>query len=318
MTDISLTIFKNLYDTATDKVMELDSFDDLEDLLYQLSSVERNGKKDSYLISPACYADGTNRRANENVTHWSAWAAMDVDDHDFGSENLKKDLISKYPHYNFVCYSTASSRRDHPKFRMVFPMSGPVESDKIRHFWYALNRELSDIGDPQTKDLSRMYYIPATYSGAYNFIFSHRDGSVIVPSDLMAKHKYVETRSSAKNFLDRLPEAMQNEIIKHRKNSMERKSNVRWTSYRDCPFVNHHLINDYKAIAHIDNSGRYAMIYKIMASIATSAVKQGYPITSSEIVSLIRELDMETSRRYENRALDVEADRALEFAYRNL
>ena len=318
MSDVSLTLFNSIFDNKTDKSMSLSSFEEFETLLYNLSNVPRESKRDSHLISPACYKQGTNRRCNANVSHWSAWAAMDVDDHDFGSENLKKDLISRYPHYNFVCYSTASSRRDHPKFRMVFPLSGPVESDKIRHFWYALNRELSDIGDPQTKDLSRMYYIPATYSGAYNFIFSHRDGSVIVPSDLMAKHKYVETRSSAKNFLDRLPEAMQNEIIKHRKNSMERKSNVRWTSYRDCPFVNHHLINDYKAIAHIDNSGRYAMIYKIMASIATSAVKQGYPITSSEIVSLIRELDMETSRRYENRALDVEADRALEFAYKNM
>ena len=55
-----------------------------------------------------------------------------------------------------------------------------------------------------------------------------------------------------------------------------------------------------------------------MVSVATNAVRDGYAISTSEIVSLIRELDMETTQRYQTRALDVEADRALEFAYRNM
>jgi len=163
-----------------------------------------------------------------------------------------------------------------------------------------------------------MYYIPAEYAGAYNFIFSNHSGSVINPRSLMSKHEYIETRSTAKNFLDRLPKAMQDEIVRHRRESMERKNDVRWSGYRDCPFVNKNLIQEYKAIAHVDNSGRYAMIYKIMVSIATNAVRDGYAITNKEIVNLIHELDMETTQRYQNRRLDIEADRALEFAYRNL
>jgi hypothetical protein len=318
MSDVSLTLFNSIFDNKTDKRMALSNFLEFESLLYKLSEIPRQSKRDSHLISPACYKEGTNRRCNDNVSHWSAWAAMDVDDHDFSSENLENELASRFGHYNYVCYSTASSRSDHPKFRLVFPLSSTVESHSIRHFWYALNRELGHLGDPQTKDLSRMYYIPATYAGAYNFIFSHKSGSDIDPSDLMRKHEYVETRSTAKSFLDRLPEAMQKEILQYRKDSMERSTNVRWSGYRDCPFVNKNLIQDYKAIAYIDNSGRYAMIYKIMVSIATNAVRDGYAITTKEIVDLIRELDMETSQRYAHRRLDIEADRALEFAYRNL
>jgi len=315
---IELTIFENLYDNKTDKQLQLSDFAEFEHLLYKMSEIPRKGKRDSQLISPACYKEGTNRRCNENVSHWSSWAAMDVDDHDFTSENLENELVNRFGHYNYICYSTASSQRSLPKFRMVFPLSKNIGGSRIRHFWYALNRELGEIGDPQTKDLSRMYYIPASYDGAYNFIFSNRGGSDINPISLMSKHEYIETRSTAKNFLDRLPEEMQRQILEHRKNSMERKSNVRWTGYRDCPFVNPHLINDYKAIAHIDNSGRYAMIYKIMVSIASNAIRDGYAITSDEIVGLIRELDMETSQRYTKRPLNVEADRALEFAYRKL
>ena len=318
MSDISLTLFNSIFDNKTDKNMHLSNFEEFESLLYKLSRIPRSSKRDSHLISPACYEEGTNRRCNDNVTHWSAWAAMDVDDHDFSAENLENELFDRYGNYNYVCYSTASSSRDLPKFRLVFPLSSTVNGDRIRHFWYALNRELGDIGDPQTKDLSRMYYIPAEYAGAYNFIFSNHSGSVIDPRSLMSKHEYIETRSTAKNFLDRLPKAMQEEIVRHRRESMERRTDVRWSGYRDCPFVNKNLIQEYKAIAHVDNSGRYAMIYKIMVSIATNAVRDGYAITNKEIVNLIHELDMETTQRYQNRRLDIEADRALEFAYRNL
>lgn len=313
-----ITIFDNLFDNKTDKQMMFSDFNQFENLLYKLSEIPRKSKRDSHLISPACYKEGTNRRCNENVSHWSTWAAMDVDDHDFTPEDFKNELIDSYGHYRFICYSTASSRNVLPKFRLVFSLSEIVQSNQIRHFWYALNKELNGIGDPQTKDLSRMFYIPGYYASADNFIFSSNSSCDINPKDLINKYPYIETKSSSKHFLDRLPQAMQKAVIEHRKNSMARSNEIRWTGYRDCPFVNQNLIKEYKSIAHIDNSGRYAMIYRIMASIATSAIKQGYPITSDEIVSLIQELDMETSRRYTKRPLNVEADRALEFAYRKL
>ena len=89
---IELTLFRNLYDNKTDKRLELSDFSEFENLLYKLSSEKREGKRDSNLMSPACYTEGTNRRCNANVSHWSAWAAMDVDDHNFSSENLENEL----------------------------------------------------------------------------------------------------------------------------------------------------------------------------------------------------------------------------------
>jgi predicted nucleic acid-binding protein len=60
------------------------------------------------------------------------------------------------------------------------------------------------------------------------------------------------------------------------------------------------------------------MIYKIMTSIACNAIKRKYPITEYEIVDLVRNLDRDTSNRYATRHLNVEASRAIEFAYRNV
>jgi hypothetical protein len=54
-----------------------------------------------------------------------------------------------------------------------------------------------------------------------------------------------------------------------------------------------------------------------MVTIAMNAIKEKYPITTNEIVTLIKEIDNDTSRKYQHRALDVEANNALEFAYRN-
>ena len=311
--EVSATFFKSIYDNKTHKNMSFSGFPQFEEFLYKLSERKLEDKKAAQLISPATYIEDTTR-ANKNVVDWAGWAAMDVDDHEFKGD-LKDDLIRIYGKYYFVFYSTASSRESLPKFRLVFPLTERVRGDNIRHFWYALNTELQAIGDAQTKDLSRMYYIPGSYSGAFNFIFTNTSGSYINPQELMASHSYQEKKTGT--FLDRLPTEMQKSIIEYRKNKME-NTGVSWSNYEDCPFVNKNLIRDFKNIAYVDNTGRYAMVYKIMVSIASSAIKRQYPINTFEIVELIKQLDADTANRYENRPLNVEADRAIEFAYRNI
>jgi len=309
----SLTLFKSQFDNKTHKRIDFASFDELEMLLRNLSKQTKKGKKDAELISPAIYkADST--RSNANVLAWAGWCALDVDDFTFDGE-LEDVLRNKFGQYRYVCYSTASSTDDHPKFRLVFDIESEVSADVIRHFWFALNKEFGDLGDAQTKDLSRMYYIPADYANASNFFFTNSGDSLDAHS-IMARHPYSD-RSNARTFLERIPEELAKQVIEYRKSQLQ-NTHFSWSSYLNCPFVNKSLISEYRSIAHIDNSGRYAMIYKIMCSIASNAVKRGYPIQTPEIVDLIKQLDGDTSRRYEKRPLDIEADRAVEYAYRNL
>jgi len=312
--NISSTIFKSIFDNATHRKMDFEDFDAFESFLYKLSDIKRNGKKDAELISPATYQAGTTR-ANANVLAWAGWAAADVDDHEFKG-NLKDELYTNFGHYRYVCYSTASSTNSLPKFRLVFPLETHVESSRIKHFWHSLNTEIGRLGDTQTKDLSRMYYVPATYANSNNFIFSNLDGASINPYRLMDKHPYEEKKHSA-NFIDRLPAEIQKQIVSFRANQLE-KSNIHWDGYRDCPFVSKKLIDEYRTMAFTDGSGRYRMIYKIMSSIAISAIRRQYPITSYEIADIIRELDNDTARIYESRNLQVEADRAIEYAYKTV
>lgn len=318
----SLTVFKPprwwekeqrfVYDNKTHRRIDFDSWLKFQNFLYKLSERKLDGKQDAELITPAVFKPDTTR-GNANVLAWAGWAAVDVDDVTFDGD-LKDELYNRFGDYDYVCYSTASSSDALPKFRLVFNLTAEVEQSRIKHFWFALNKELGEIGDPQTKDLARMYYVPADYSSANNFIF-HNNGKPLDIDYLLAKWPY-DDRKDSKNFLDRLPEAWREQIMEYRKGRLD-NTNIVWSSYHDCPFVNKKLLQEYIMMSGTDGSGRYRMIYKLMISIAANAVEKQYPISAGQIVELIRQIDRETANLYENRPLDIEANNALEYAYKH-
>jgi len=302
---VSLTIFDSIYDNKTDKRMDYNSFDEFEQILYKLSeSTKYPTKKDAPLISPAVYLPDTTR-ANDNVTAWGGFGILDIDDFEGKMDNIEE----KYSQYRYVCYSTASSTVENPKFRLVFPLTSQIDKDDIKHFWYALNKEIGDIADAQTKDLSRMYYVPAKYKDSFNFIFSH-DGEIMNPQTLMEKHPYVKPNQT---MFDRFPPAIQEALLERKRNQLNNK-NFSWTSYRDCPFVNQKQIDDYKGIT---GTGWYAKMYEIMLTTAGNAMSKGYPITSKEIEYLCRDLDNDTGNWYSKRDFEKEAERAIDFVFKN-
>ena len=315
----SLTVFDSprwwakqqrfVYDNKTHRRFDFESWDKYVNFLRKLSERKLDTKQDANLITPAVFKPDTTRK-NDNVISWAGWAAVDVDDNIFEGD-LQQILKDKYGEYNYVCYSTASSTVNHPKFRLVFQLSDHVGHDRIRHFWYALNTMLDSIGDKQTKDFARMYYIPATYRDAHNFFFVNKG----VPLDvdvLLASHPYDDKRDS-KDFMDRLPPAWREQIIEYRKGKLDNTSYT-WSGYHDCPFWPKRLANEYVTIS---STGWYRQMYRIMIAIAGKAVQKGYPITATQIVQLCRQFDLETGNWYENRPMDVEANNALEYAYKN-
>lgn len=121
---ISLTLFKNIFDNKTNKRIDAPDFDAFERVLYDLSEKPFGSKEDAMLMSPAIYEKNTTRK-NDNVTEWAGWCAVDVDDYE-PKGDLEDDLVKRFATYRFVCYSTASSKIEQPKFRLVFPLRRPV------------------------------------------------------------------------------------------------------------------------------------------------------------------------------------------------
>ena len=301
-----------VYDNKTHRRVNINGgWKSFVDFFYKLSERQLASKQDAELISPAIFKPDSTRK-NENVIEWASWAAVDVDDLEYNGD-LYTYLVEQFGHYNWICYSTASSTETLPKFRLVFPLTKAVPNEQIKSFWYALQSELGDLGDKQTKDLSRMYYVPAQYSGANNFIYDYNKGNPVDPDELIFKYPMAQ-KATLNNFFDRLPEEMQKQIIEHRKSKLDNAS-IFWTSYKDCPFFPRKLEAEYRMIS---KTGWYRKMYQIMVAIAGNAVKKNYPITSAEISQLCRELDLDTGNWYENRPMDREADGAIEFIYRNL
>ena len=308
----SLTIFKSIFDNSTHRKMSFDGWDEFKELLLNLSKEDgykpkKDERKDgSPLISPAVY-DKDEKRRNVNVLCWGGWAAIDVDDYEC---NFEQALVV-FKDIKCVVYNSASSTKEKPKFRVIIPFTKTIEKDDIKHLWFALNKEFNSLGDPQTKDLSRMYYVPAQYPGAYSFIHCNDDADFLDVDLIMKKHPFIVPQENS--FRSKLSEEMKIKLMKYKSNQLNNTS-IAWSSYRDCPFVNKQLVNEYRVISE---TGWYSKLYSIMVSIAGSAIHKGYPITVNEIVKLAKDIDMDTGCWYKNRPLDIEAERALTFALQN-
>ena len=126
-------------------------------------------------------------------------------------------------------------------------------------------------------------------------------------------NKQIGSDKKAEQHTQVRQQTTQQAVVQHRKNQLT-NTDITWTSYNDCPFFPKRLGLEYRALT---GTGWYSKMYQIMVAIAGRAVERQYPITTKQIADLIREFDNDTGRWYENRPLEVEADRALEYVYKN-
>ena len=317
---IHATLFKSPYDNRTCNKVAFDNFEGFERWLYKLSEIpmmkpEKGEFIDVHhapLISPAMYDEPKSdaeedkvTRCNEAVVKWGRWAALDVDDF----EGTIDDIDTQGLHA--VIYSTASSKEDHLKFRMVFPITEEVYKDDLEDFWYALNRRNGCIGDEQVKDMSRMYYIPGHYPGAYNFIKT-------IPGDPIDAQTLIRDfpqplKERGDDIFSNLPSEMQREMLARRFDGLTK--DYTWTSYRDCPFVNRQQLREYRSIV---GTGWYHKLYGVMVSIACKAFKMQYMITADQIADLAAEIHLDTRGWPSKRNLKAEAERAIDFAVKQI
>ena len=67
----------------------------------------------------------------------------------------------------------------------------------------------------------------------------------------------------------------------------------------------------------VEHQADWTMGPRWRVATAGNAIKCGYPITAKQIADLCRQFDNENGMWYTNRPLEKEADRAVEYAYRN-
>jgi P4 family phage/plasmid primase-like protien len=143
--------------TPTRRVLTLDQLRTL------LGTHERRRDKDGRGWSGATYKPGTTR-ANANVTEWSV-AVGDLD-HLTGDDvlELRGRLVDLG--LGFILYSTYSSTDTDFCLRVVVPLTKPVAAAQYGQVWHRINATVfGGKNDPQTRDASRMSYLPAAPEG---------------------------------------------------------------------------------------------------------------------------------------------------------
>lgn len=299
-----------MFDNKTDNTVVFDSYKEFSTWLkklYQISTVKPIKDKPiefyhAPLISPAIYDNGQTR-ANSNVERWSKWAMLDID----VWKGSVEDIQTSFSDYEIIAYNTPSCKEDNVHFRLIVHLSREIDKKEFPHFWYALKKEIG-VGDEQTKDMARMFYVPGQYPGAYSFFFE-RAGKPLDPDEII--NKYPLPKQSSSDIMDYLDDDLKKELYSRR----IKNKNIKWSSYKDCPFINKELIAEYMMLS---GTGWYHKMYQIMVSIAKKAMLMNYPITSHEIETLCRELDGDTGNWYTKRPLGKEAERAIKFALSSL
>jgi putative DNA primase/helicase len=73
----------------------------------------------------------------------------------------------------WFAYSTYSHRLDDPHYHLVLPLAEKVPASLWRVVWEELHQRIGLVGDPQTKDPARIFYLP---QHAPDAIFEFHEG----------------------------------------------------------------------------------------------------------------------------------------------
>ena len=164
--------------------------------------------------SPVRYTDGATR-GNSGVECVTA-AVMDVDD--------GTDPASVHRHlgglgFEHVIHSTHSSTPELPKFRVIVPLGGAVPASEWPAVFPRLSALLTDgHTDPTTKDLARIYYLPAVKPNGNAFKYSGHGRPLAIsdlppPTEPEARPSRVETPIVELGADGKLPHGRHHEAI---------------------------------------------------------------------------------------------------------
>jgi putative DNA primase/helicase len=160
------------------------NWDDLKERL--MHHEENANKSDGALWSPVEYYQGRTR-GNTAVRFIEA-LVVDMDGESFANANLDG--------FEYLAYSTYSHRLDDPHYHLVLPLAERVPASLWRAVWQGLHERLNLVGDPQTKDPARLFYLPQHAPGQ-TFEFHEGHGALLDTDfswDVVEQPKPVKSR----------------------------------------------------------------------------------------------------------------------------
>jgi hypothetical protein len=166
---LDATLFLSLTD-VTVKRHDVRTYEQLVEYLSE--SVESDTKDDVELWSPTKYKNGA-ARGDAGVESVSCFV-LDLDGVRW--ESVKHFLEP----FEYFAHTTWSHSVEKERWRVVFPLSRPVQADEWKAVWLRLNALFGKFGDPSCSNVSRFYFRSAHKPGHDHDAFRH-DGQLLNP-----------------------------------------------------------------------------------------------------------------------------------------
>ena len=150
----------------------------------KMSRDEQSGIKDVGGFVGGYLSGGTRKTAN---VMWRSIATLDID---YGTLDFWDDFTIGFG-FAAMIYSTHKHTKEHPRYRLVFPLSRQVRPDEYEPLCRKIAEKIGiDRFDDTTYQLARLFYYPST-SRDGDYFFDYQDGKACdVDSFLKEYHDY--------------------------------------------------------------------------------------------------------------------------------
>lgn len=227
------------------------------------------------LLSAGVYDWAVNKyRGNKNVIGWDL-AVVDIDTNPMPVEDCHQWLMGEG--YNHIIYTSASSKPDYHKYRVILSLSRRVSANEIPACWHAYNQFFGHTIDGACKDASRVYYVPGQYGSAGHAYINGFVRGIDYPVDAMIE-RYPLLPPAPK----RTPKS--GAVLRDIEDA-----DLSWQEITGCPYIRQAHFQHYSQ-PDIEE-GHYPYLFKVMLSCARLATSAGVRLSPDQLFDIAVEFD---------------------------
>jgi hypothetical protein len=257
----------------------LNGFDLLAEMLYQhaLEPIHPDLKDDHWWFNSVVLKPDAQGRTGDDVAGLEPFFNLDMDKPGWSMARL----AAIFPPLRMIVHTTTSSTTDWPRMRLVMAVDRPYTAREYPSLWRWANEMTGGSLDPNTKDATRISYMPARWLGAYND-FQYYPGDFAMSVDVILKSYPIEAPKPPPPFVP----------------------------LNAAPHVAK-IITDAMIANHVGNqSGR---MFKILCAAATHHKVQGWTLTADDLCAEAITVAGQIGHRDSDANLRRECQRAIDY-----